>query len=470
MHRIVVAFSMFSLLAAPFAYVPAPVFAQVSTSNSSGAVGDAQAYQDNLQAQLDQAEKELQALNQQSDQVKSQKESLERDISLLNLQIQSSEAQIKVKNLTIDQLTSDISDKQSTVADLQSKLDQSSQSLANLLRLTSENDAESLPVILLGQSDFSAFFSQVDSFETIQKALSASMEDVKNYKSQTETEEAALQDKKNQELDAREAILAAERTIQRSKDQKNQILTQTKGEESAYATLIAQKEQKIAQISTALFALRDTNGIQFGQALQYANVASQKTGVRPAFILAILTQESDLGKNLGSCYLRNYDTGDGVSVTTGADRPRTMAPARDVQPFLDLTRSLGLDPQLERVSCWIPMYYHGAPSGWGGAMGPAQFIPSTWDLFASRIENDLGVGLANPWDPQQAILASALYLSDLGAGTETYADEQNAACKYYSGHACSYGVGAPYGQQVMAKAENIQECMIDPIEGKSNGC
>lgn len=449
--------------------LPVGVFAQ--TSSDAAAIGAAaNARQSDLQAQLDQAQKELNTLNAQSSQIKTQKASLERDISLLNVQIAAAQAQIKVKNLTITKLTSDIGSKQNTITDLEGKLDRSSQSLADLLRQTNQNDSTSLPTILLENDSLSDFFVEVDSFQTIKSALRTSMEDVKNYKSQTEADKADLEDKKNQETNAREDILAQQRVIERAKSDKNQILTVTKGQEAAYNKLIAAKEQKIAQISTALFALRDTNGIQFGTALQYATVASQKTGVRPAFILAILTQETDLGKNLGACYLRDYDTGDGVGVNTGTAKPRTMSPTRDVQPFLEITRALGLNPQSQRVSCWIPAYVSGKPSGWGGAMGPAQFIPSTWQLFDDRIEKDLGVALANPWDPQHAILASALYLSDLGAGLQTYTAEKNAACKYYSGKACSAGTGASYGASVMAKAANIQECMIDPILGKSSGC
>jgi hypothetical protein len=181
-------------------------------------------------------------------------------------------------------------------------------------------------------------------------------------------------------------------------------------------------------------------------------------------------QETSLGKNLGSCYLRDYQTGDGVGVNTGTAKPRTMSPTRDVPIFLEITRDLGLNPQGQRVSCWISMYSGGKPVGWGGAMGPAQFIPSTWNMFDERIEKALGVGLANPWNPEHAILASALYLSDLGAGLQTYSAERDAACRYYSGKKCSSGTGASYGNSVMAKAANIQECMIDPILGKSAGC
>ncbi|HVU06789.1 MAG TPA: lytic murein transglycosylase [Candidatus Paceibacterota bacterium] len=463
MNRLLLTPFLVLSLVATSLFVPFFAFAQ-SISDA------ADARQSDLQAQLDQAKKELDALNAQSSQIKSQKASIERDISLLDVQIKAAEAQIKVKNLTISRLATDIGAKQTTINDLEGKLERSAESLGNLLRQTNENDSVSIPTILLGQKSFSSFFQEVDTFQTVKEALNASMEDVKAYKGQTEDEKADLEDKKNQETNAREDILAQQRVIERAKSDKNQILTTTKGQEAAYAKLIAQKEQKIAQISTALFALRDSDGIQFGKALEYATIASQKTGVRPAFILAILTQETDLGKNLGSCYLRDYDTGEGVSVTTGAAKPRTMSPTRDVQPFLRITRELGLNPQSQRVSCWIAMYSKGQPTGWGGAMGPAQFIPSTWDLFDDRIEKALGVGIANPWDPEHAILASSLYLSDLGAGLQTYTAEKDAACKYYSGKKCSAGTGASYGASVMAKAENIQECMIDPILGKSSGC
>lgn len=442
--------------------VPAVIFAQTAQ--------EIQARQDKLQSELDQAKKEYQVLTDQINQIKGQKSSLERDISLIDAQIKEAQARIKVKTLSISQLTKDIGIKQGVITDLLGKLDRSSESLASLLRRTDLNDSISLPEVFLGNKSFSSFFVEVDSIESIKSALNESMNDIKEYKLETETQKTSLEDRKNQETNAREDILAEQRVIERKKAEKSTILKVTKGQETAYAKLIQEKEKKIAQISTSLFTLRDSDGIQFGKALEYANIASQKTGVRPAFILAILTQESSLGKNLGSCYLRDYDTGDGVGVKTGQVKPRTMSPTRDVQLFVDITRGLGLNPQSQQVSCWIPMYSQGKPYGWGGAMGPAQFIPSTWNIFAKRIKTMLGVGVANPWDPEHAILASALYLSDLGAGLQTYSAERDAACRYYSGKKCSAGTGASYGTSVMSKAANIQECMIDPILGKSNGC
>jgi len=49
--------------------------------------------------------------------------------------------------------------------------------------------------------------------------------------------------------------------------------------------------------------------------------------------LAILTQESDLGKNIGQCYLKDPVTGDGVGKNTGRKFERVMNPKRDVPVF-----------------------------------------------------------------------------------------------------------------------------------------
>ena len=168
-------------------------------------------------------------------------------------------------------------------------------------------------------------------------------------------------------------------------------------------------------------------------------------------------QESSLGINVGACNLRDYTNGSGVSIKTGAEKPRTMNPTRDVPVFTTLMSKLGRDPQKTPVSCWIAAYSGGQPSGWGGAMGPSQFIPSTWKLFESKIERVTGASIADPWKPYHAITATAIYLADLGAVAGNETAERNAACKYYSGRACSSSsAGAGYGNSVMKKLYSMQ--------------
>jgi membrane-bound lytic murein transglycosylase B len=72
-------------------------------------------------------------------------------------------------------------------------------------------------------------------------------------------------------------------------------------------------------------------------------------------------------------------------------------------------------------------------------MGPAQFIPSTWKIFEKRLKALLGYE-ASPWEPRDAFMASAMYLTDLGATGTSTAAQHKAACKYYGtgGATCSY--------------------------------
>ena len=186
--------------------------------------------------------------------------------------------------------------------------------------------------------------------------------------------------------------------------------------------------------------------------------ASKTTGVRPALILAILMQESSLGVNVGACYLNSDLSGSGFSIKTGDVKQRTMNPTRDVPIFTSLLNKLSRDINKTPVSCWIAAYSKGQPSGWGGAMGPSQFIPSTWVLFENRIKSATNSSLADPWNPAHAITATALYLSDLGAVSGNEVAERNAACKYYSGRSCSSSsAGAGYGNSVMKKLYSMQQ-------------
>jgi membrane-bound lytic murein transglycosylase B len=302
--------------------------------------------------------------------------------------------------------------------------------------------------------------SGFDDFQSIQQALAVTFNQLSANETQNQSQKDQLTTQQNQEIDAKAVIQEQQATVQQAENQKQQLLSVSKESESSYSQLVAENEQMAAQIREALFNLAGTSAISFGDALNYANTVNKTTGVPPAFLLAILTQETGIGKNDGTCYLTNPGDGSGINTKTGNPIANVMKPSRDVQPFLDITQSLGLDYKSMQVSCPQSI-------GYGGAMGPAQFIASTWTLLISRLQTALGITTApDPWHPLDAFMASGLYLSDLGADSTSYTAERNAACKYYSGRACGYATGASaYGNSVMALANQIQTSEIDPLEG-----
>ncbi len=414
-----------------------------------------------LEAELKDVETQIAAQEAILQSQKQQSASISRDIAILNAKIEKAKLDIKVKNILIQGLGKDINDKQVIIGNLEDKIGRENESLAQLLRKANEIETYSMPEMLLSGQDFSQFFGELDTFDSVEKALKTSFADLKSIQDETAAQKDALQNRKDSETDAKAAIEANKRDIEKNQAQLNVLLGLSKQQEKSYQAMLDERAKRADEIRNALFALRDIPAIPFAKALEYATAASAKTGVRPAFLLAILTQESSLGKNVGACLVTDLTTGSGVGITSGNPVTKVMKPDRDVPAFQQITSELGLDPRQTRVSCPLAV-------GWGGAMGPAQFIPSTWQLLKDRLVSALGISTPNPWVPQHAFMASAIFLSDLGAGSQSYSAERNAACKYYSGASCGQkSGGSAYGNQVMAKAAYIQENMIDLIQNNS---
>lgn len=421
---------------------------------------DVEAQRAKLQAELEAEEKAIAEQTKLLEAKQKETATVTGEITLLKSQIAQAQANIKAKKVAISRLTDDIIARQGKIEVLDNKVKDNQASLAELLRKTNDLDSSSFVEMMLDSQDLNEFFRNVDDFQAVQRAIQGSVAELRDTKVLTEKEKRALEDKKNQELDAQKTIEYQQALISQKEAERQRVLVITKGQESAYRSVLNDKQKRAAQIRAALFALRDTAAIPFGKALDYATEMQKKTGVRPAFLLAILTQESNLGQNVGSCFLTDLATGNGVGKNTGTFFEQVMKAPRDTVPFETILDALGRDWKNTPVSCPIggTKYYVGR--GFGGAMGPAQFIPSTWQLFAARISTFLNKQVVDPWDPEDAFMASALYLSDLGAGLGTYSSEIAAACKYYG----SGGNSCVYGNQVMAKAQDIQLNMINPLQ------
>lgn len=395
--------------------------------------------------------------------------SLERDVAILDAQIQKAKLSIRARDLGIQRLTSDIGTKASTITALDEKLSREKQSLANILRKTNEIDDHTIVEFVLASRDVSDFFSDIDSFATIKASLRESFVDIADTKVVTADEKSQLESKRSEEQDLRTLQVLEKQKIEEQERERSRILKVTKGQEEAYQKLINSIEKTAAQIRSELFVLRDSAAIPFGKALEFANRASEASGVRPALILGVLKQETRLGEYLGTgTYIND------------------MHPTRDVPVFLKITEVLGLDPRQMPVSKQ-PSY------GWGGAMGPAQFIPSTWACFGGfvnvsngkcgsvsgsyagpwkydatkdRIRQLLGKNTpGNPWENQDAFLASALLLKDNGAARGTFASERLAALRYFAGWGnAEKPAYAFYGDGVMEHATFFQK-QIDILGG-----
>ncbi len=449
--RLFLSKNIYKILTAGFIFVACCSFAlsSVNVANAQDLTPEQQAA---LRAQLQQIEQEI--ANQQAilDQKKQEGSSISRDIAILNAKIKQAQLKIQAHEISIKNLGKDINVKSNTITALSGRIDKSKESLAQIIQRTREIDNYSLAEALLSSKDLSEFFIDLDSYTSIKQSMKFHLDDIKEAKQENETAKEQLDDKRDQEIDTKVNVQKEQALIKQSEAEKQRLLNANKNEQKGYQTIIANKQAEAAKIRNQLFQLRDTAAIKFGDAVALAKIVAGKTGVDPAFLLAIIQQESNLGANVGQCYLADPATGNGTRKSTGASVLKVMKPTRDVQPFLEITGALGRDPYKTVVSCPLEV-------GYGGAMGPAQFIPSTWALFKSRLSAALDVTTADPWRPLDAFMASAMYLGDLGAAGGSYTGEIKAACKYYG----SGGSTCAYGRSVMTRVQAIQ-ANIDIIQ------
>jgi peptidoglycan hydrolase CwlO-like protein len=415
-----------------------------------------------IEAQLLQVEKQMLIQEQLVEGKKQERQSLERDIGILDAEVRKAQLGIQARSIAIASLTNQIGDKEELISILNERLQKQRSSLSELIRKTNLSDDYSLVEVMLSSESFAGFFSDVESFRSVKKSLNNSLRILDEIKYDTETQKMSLEEKQVQEAKMQQIQELEKRQIEAKEREKGQILKVTKGEEAAYQALLASQQKTAAQLRAQLFSLLGGSGpIPFPEAVALAQVAGAATGVSPALLLAVVEQESNYGSFTGSCLVGDIRAGKSV-----------MHPDRDAPVFLAIAEILGFDAATQNVSCPL-LRSDGSRIGWGGAMGPLQFIPSTWAIYGGIVSNGSGgyayarssdairsltggTVASNPFNKQDAFMAAALLLRDNGA-TGTYASDRLAALRYYAGWG---GASNPqnqfYGDQVMERKARLE--------------
>ncbi len=413
-----------------------------------------------IEAQLQIVERQILQQRVLVEDKQQERQSLERDINIINAEIRRAELGVEARSLAIASLTSQIGDKAAVIEILNDRLMKQKQSLAKIMRETRVADDISLVEILLTNKNFSEFFSEIDSFHSVKQSLNDSLYALQEIRSDTEFEKLTLEEKQLAEAEMKQIQELEQQRVEAQEQEKQRILTVTKGEEQAYQALLQEQEKTASQLRAQLFELLGGGGgIPLPQAIELAKSAGAMAGIPPALILAMLEQETNLGSHLGSCVYNEMRGGRAV-----------MHPDRDAPVFVALAAQLGFNADRQQVSC--PIIQGGVPYGWGGAMGPSQFIPSTWAIYGGysnvggtwqyNASQDTIRALmrkgspSSPFNNQDAFLATALLLRDNGAA----ANPRLAALRYYAGWG---GATQPqnqfYGDQVMQRMSRLENEM-----------
>ncbi len=418
-----------------------------------------------LETELQNVERQILTQQRLVEDKQQERQSLERDISIIEGEIKKAQLGIQARAVAIAQLSDQIGEKEVVLDILAERLAKQQTSLADLIRKSAMLEEHTLVEVMLSKQSFSEFFTDVATFQSIKESLNESLAVLHGIRRDTVEQKNELETKQQTEAEMKRIQELQKGEIERKEAEKEKILTVTKGEEKAYQTLLDSQRKTAAQLRSALFELLGGGGgIPFPEAVRLAQYASGVTGVSSALILAILEQETNIGSNLGSCLFTD----------SHSSRP-VMHPTRDEPVFLAIANILGFDPYSRTVSC--PIIQGGQRVGWGGAMGPSQFIPSTWAIYGGIVNNGSGWTYdknsdairringgklpANPFNNQDAFIATALLLRDNGANG-TYSGDRLAALRYYAGWGgATNPANAFYGDQVMNRKSRLaQEIQI----------
>ncbi len=414
--------------------------------------------QDEIDAKTQQIEalqQQIQAYQAQADQAGAQSRTLQNEIARLNAQIGQITAEVNSLRASIDRTGLEISQTNTQITDAEHTIAIHQEALAQSLRETDALDQQPLAFILLQHDALSEFFDYVHNVQRAQDTIRIAIQSITDLKGQLEDHEEKLRDQRSQLEQLKALQEVQQRQLASTKGQKNQILTQTKGQESKYQQLVAAGKRDLKALQEQIYYLQQ-NGISVNDAVKYAELAAIGAGIRPAFLLALLEVESRLGLNVGTgnwkddmylCYLRlaNYYPSKKAYYTQRAETEKAA--------FFNITTALGLNPDAQKVSR-EPTY------GCGGAMGPAQFIPSTWLAYDDSVMRITGRSTTNPWNAEDAFTAAAIKLANAGATSKTRTGELAAAKAYIGGSPnCTQAICYSYANTVLTKAAQIEQSL-----------
>ncbi len=375
-----------------------------------------------LQQELADLERQIAGYQSQLKTIKGQKNTLQNKIALLKKQQDLLNSQIRISALQLTDINAQEIEIQKTIDANGIRIKDLRTELGNLIDLINKEDDRSFLHILLLSDNLAQAFSSRAVYDRLVNDLGATLGEKTAARKRLEQDIATLEIKREDKNNLLAIKALQQKQLTGSVAEQNTLLKVTKGKESAYQAELSDTQKEAAAIKNRLYQLLEVSKqITFGQAVTIAQWASAQTGVRAAYLLAILSQESSLGQNVGTC----NRAGDPPSKSWRV----VMKPERDQEPFKQITTELGLPIDTTPVSC--PMRdKNGDRIGWGGAMGPAQFIPSTWMGYRAKVTAITGKA-ANPWDIRDAFLAAAIKLKADGAGSQS--GEWAAAMKYFSG-------------------------------------
>jgi septal ring factor EnvC (AmiA/AmiB activator) len=383
--------------------IPAFGLSQVSFWKTNVHADDNTTTTDSTDSQASDIQDSISSLQKKLEKEQSAEDKLQQNLGQVKGAVSSTQTAINQTQAAIQETENEISRKEDDIKNLNDQIELQKTMLGSFLQEAYYVQNQPILNVILTENNLRDIFSYSDQLMTLEDKIVSISNDIANNKTQAEQDQVQLAQTKQEH----------EKILNTKIVQKQNLLAN----QSQIQAAIQDKQTTISQLQGELNDLKDQYSRALGKSVSTDDIvkaaafAAKATGMKKAFLLGVLVQESNKGQNVGGC---NYKTSKMTSTQLTA--------------FKSINKELGYDYTKKPVSCPSSAY-----KGTGGAMGVAQFMPTTWQGYKSTIASLSGDSPPDPWDLVDGVVAMASKLSNDGADSQKRFDEAKSYCVYLAG-------------------------------------
>ena len=416
-------------------------------------------------AVIEVCDREIEKDEQKIKEIRGEAYGIQDTIVKLDNEIKISQSYINKKIAKANRLKKDTTLTEKDIVFLNTEQAKVNQSLKTLIFQRNQIEGNTIVEALLSKKTLSEFFEDIDTASFVEKRISTQIKKIKEEKEDLQRLGLELEERELLERELAEEKKIENNKIKKNKSYKNELLGILKKEEKGFVVSLESREEAKRAILARKFSVASGAKVSFGEAYEVIKTYQKELGMDPAFVLAILFQESGwkgkIGGNIGQCTY-NQKNSHGNSVH-GYEVMKKGWQA----DYLEIMNDLKINPEKQKISCPIP-----SDGSYGGAMGPAQFIPPTWKGVRKTAANIIGKDYRamSPFINRDAFVSSGVLLkwnyysqacSDYSKkyrhiSSDRTLRERCAAAKYYAGGNW-FKFRMTYGESVLQRANRFRE-------------
>ena len=226
-------------------------------------------------AQIEALNKEIATYEKQLSVVGAQRQTLQNTLDQLNLQRKKLVAQIDVTKSRVRTLQLEIQSLGEDIGDKESSIKVEEAGIAQTLRRLHVADRQSLVVGVLASEELTDVWTDMDASQSIHTALQANIEELSKQKESLTETKNATEEKRAALVKEQKKLVGEQGSLDATRRAQNELLEQTKSQESTYQQILRDKQAAKASFEAAL---SDLNA-QYQRAVDPSSIPAAGKGI-----------------------------------------------------------------------------------------------------------------------------------------------------------------------------------------------